>query len=140
MIKQGLRIWGIKTIVPFLSHYIKGIWYLTWLFINDVSLSHLVEQYLFGFSAVEFVFSTFHAVLFGRKSMYISYWKGEELCFNFWKVNYLHKLLGICMLSSWLFIQIINLYQYGFVDVNFIFWTIIQYTMLFCSNCSNLGH
>lgn len=64
-----------------------------------------------------------------------------KLRFTSWRtsmyINYLEFfLMGDLSLSLHLFIySVTHVYQYGLMDIIFILWVIIQYTLFYCTNC-----
>lgn len=106
----------------------------TWLMTVDVAI-HLDEVMLSGFSTVKFFSSPspFHTVLIGRKSLHSSHLRIEELSSPplEWSI-YINYLDFLCMetlslLPCLLIYSTIDLYHYGLMNINFIFWVIIQY-------------
>lgn len=64
--------------------------------LDVASLSHLAKIVFIRLLYYRVpVFPPSQTVLFRRKSLCSPYLRGEELCFNFLRVNYLHELLGI---------------------------------------------
>lgn len=97
-----------------------------WCVVNGASLSHLAETVFICLLYCKApVFPPSHTVLFGKKSLCSPYSRGEELCFNFLRVNHLHKLLGI-LYGRFVIYPVDYLYK-SLICISMDLWMLILY-------------